>query len=200
MISQIAPLRTLSSRQLSAKLMGMAKLSLHDLSRRLPSPADLRSTFGSLSQDTDRSVAIVAASVAENALERVIRARMLVSRRDLSDGLFGHRGPVSDFNGKIQIAEAFGFIAPPIAFDLQLIRKIRNAFAHAASNIGFSTPEVAAAMSNFAILNAADSVPQGLRMPRDKHGYLMVVQIILLFLDTDLRSRGYDVVMHEDNS
>jgi len=25
----------------------------------------------------------------------------------------------------------------------------------------------------------------------------MVVQIVLLFLDTDLRNRGYDVVMHE---
>lgn len=175
----------------------MAKRSLHDLSRHLPSPADIRSTFGALSQDTDRSVAIVAASVAENALERVIRARMVVDRRELSDSLFGHRGPVSDFNGKIQIAEAFGFIAPPIASDLQLIRKIRNAFAHAAADIAFVTPEVAAAMRNFAILNAADSVPEGLRMPRDKHGYLMVVQIVLLFLDTDLRNRGYEVVMHE---
>lgn len=175
----------------------MAKLSLHDLSRRLPSPADLRATFGALSQDTDRSVAIVASSVAENALERVVRARMTVTRRALADSLFGLRGPLSDFNGKIQVAEAFGFIAPALAADLQLIRRIRNAFAHAATDISFVTPEVASAMKDFAILNAADSVPEGLRMPRDKHGYLMVVQIVLLFLDADLRGRGHDVVMHE---
>lgn len=72
-----------------------------------------------------------------------------------------------------------------------------NAFAHAATDIGFATPEVSDATQNFAILNAADCVPEGLRMPRDKHGYLLVVQIILLFLDTELRNRGYDVVMHE---
>jgi len=46
------------------------------------------------------------------------------------DGLFSTYAPLATFSAKISICFAFGFIDEPTFRDLEVIRKIRNRFAH----------------------------------------------------------------------
>ena len=100
----------------------MARNGLRELSRRFPSPSELRRTFDALRDDTDRSVAIVAASIADNVLEQLLLTHMERATPDLIAMIFGMRGPLSDFHSKILIAGAFGVVSANMAKDLNRIR------------------------------------------------------------------------------
>lgn len=174
--------------------------ALRELSKRFPSPPELSRTFELLRDDTDRSVAIVAASIADNVLERLLIRHMKQRGGDLLGFLFGMRGPLGDFHSKILIAEAFGAVSPVMAQELNRIRAIRNVFAHATTPVSFKTPEIAEEMTAFAMLNAMDGVEPAegqikLEAPRDKAGYLLVVHILCIIIDSDHRKAGGDPIL-----
>jgi hypothetical protein len=82
-----------------------------------------------------------------------------------------------------------------MAQELDRVRTIRNAFAHATTPISFETPEIAAEMRKFLMLNAMDGVKRDdpefhIESPRDKRGYLLVVHIICIMLDDAHRKDG----------
>lgn len=166
---------------------------LRGLTKQFPTPTDLAGTFEALREDTDRSVAMVCAAIAENVLERILVQRLERGGPDLLNQLFNNRGPLSDFQSKILIAHAFGVIPINMASELQRVRHIRNVFAHATIPVTFQTPEIAEEMAGFAMLNAMDGVahPGSERMaPRDKAGYLLTVHLICIMLDHEHRGAG----------
>lgn len=56
--------------------------------------------------------------------------------------LFNGYGPISSFAAKSDIAYAFRLLSDDDYADLQIIRKIRNEFAHAQEVLGFETPKI----------------------------------------------------------
>jgi len=56
--------------------------------------------------------------------------------------LFENAGPLATFYAKINFGFAFGLFGPKTRADLNWIRDIRNAFAHATTSISFQSPEV----------------------------------------------------------
>jgi DNA-binding MltR family transcriptional regulator len=63
--------------------------------------------------------------------------------KEEGDRLFVGSAPLSSFSAKIQVAYAIGLIGPKATHDLDRIREIRNAFAHAKVSITFDTDAVA---------------------------------------------------------
>ena len=63
-----------------------------------------------------------------------------------ADDLFKARGPLATFSARIDAAHAFGLITDSERRDLDLIRQIRNAFAHVSlgslADISFNLPAV----------------------------------------------------------
>ncbi|MGQ0280357.1 hypothetical protein ACT17R_17095 [Sphingopyxis sp. Q841] len=112
--------------------------------------------LGLQTQD-DRTAAIVGASLVESALEHLLVAAVQSNARTLKQRLFENRGPLSDFNSKILIAQAFGLIAERVADDMQRIRRIRNCFAHARLPVTFEEPLVAKEVSALAAVMAVRS-------------------------------------------
>jgi hypothetical protein len=77
-------------------------------------------------------------------LEKVIAATFQHQDSQLETDIFTSRGPLSDLESKILIADAFR-LAPRIEFYIPLlhsIRRIRNAFAHSILDMDFDTKEV----------------------------------------------------------
>jgi DNA-binding MltR family transcriptional regulator len=91
----------------------------------------------SLTNETDRGCALMAASYLEAELEKLLR-KFLVDNDKIKDELFGHSHPLGSFSAKIDIAYLLGLIGPKIQRDLHLIRKIRNDFGHVAAPISFT--------------------------------------------------------------
>lgn len=90
--------------------------------------------------ETDRGAAVLAGSFAEHALGTYLQHR--VSSSGLAERLFGPVGPLSSFSQRIAVAFAFGQISRTQYADFELVRQVRNHFAHHPLEASFSSPEV----------------------------------------------------------
>lgn len=81
-------------------------------------------------KETDRGAVIFASSLFDAALKNLLIS-FLVTNSNSSDDLFDSvNSPLSTFSSKISFAYRLGLISDKFARDLNLIRKIRNEFAH----------------------------------------------------------------------
>jgi hypothetical protein len=93
-----------------------------------------------LTGTSDRAAAIVGASLIEVQLEQLLIRSMVKGTE--AKPLFEGFGPLSSFSAKIRIAECFGLLPPDICADADLIRKIRNEFAHTHKPTSFEAQKV----------------------------------------------------------
>lgn len=87
----------------------------------------------------DRGAAVVLASMVERSLGHLLRTRM---RSQGVEEMFGFNGPLGSFSAMIQVAYGFKLVGPKTRSDLNIIRNIRNQFAHSRRPIRFTTAEV----------------------------------------------------------
>ncbi len=92
-----------------------------------------------LAENNDRGAAIILAADVENALDSVLTSRLVRKRTSL---LFGPDKPFGSFRNKVVMAYAMNICGERAYRNLEIIRHIRNAFAHAKTPIRFTTKEV----------------------------------------------------------
>jgi hypothetical protein len=93
--------------------------------------------------DDDRTAALVSASDLEGSIEQAISKRMRpLSTQEYNDLFFGD-SPLATFSAKIKLGYALRIYGSETRTELDLIRDVRNAFAHSRRAISFSIPEVA---------------------------------------------------------
>jgi hypothetical protein len=93
---------------------------------------------------SDRPAVILQVSNVENILQSVLEAKMRNPMpKDVRDRLFEGLGPLASFSAKILVGFAFNLFGPVFRHDLDLMRELRNGFAHARHPMTLSTPEIA---------------------------------------------------------
>lgn len=102
-------------------------------------PKDIQRILGELATETDRSVAIVGASLVDHSLQSAIASilRPVEDDRDIFDRLYGLQGIFGSFEAKVLAAYALKIIGPNTQRDLRLITKIRNQFGHDMNPLSF---------------------------------------------------------------
>jgi hypothetical protein len=105
--------------------------------------ADLPGLESELYGASDRASAVLWAAVAETALTALLKAKLRTTP-DEKRRLFGAEGPLGTFSSKTAIAYAISLIGPVTRRDLDLIRLLRNEFAHSRKHFGFDSEPVAA--------------------------------------------------------
>lgn len=105
-------------------------------------PDDAVPIFEEIEAQNDRSAAIVAVSFVETALRATIETEWGIQSETARERLFKGSGPLATFSAKIEIGSAAGILGPRTRGDLNLIRKVRNEFAHFLKPIAFTTPHV----------------------------------------------------------
>lgn len=88
---------------------------------------------------TDGGHGILASEMVEQALERLLMARLNLSNEN-AEALFS--GPLRGFLQKMSLAKDLGLVTK--SPDLHVVRSVRNAFAHPRGWWHFSSPEVIA--------------------------------------------------------
>ena len=83
-----------------------------------------------LEHSSDRTVAILAATLVEEELSKCLE-KTLPSSTKAWKRLFGRSCPLSTFSAKIDLCSLLKIVGPETYSDLHLIREIRNLFAHA---------------------------------------------------------------------
>jgi hypothetical protein len=116
------------------------------LSRQDPTPEYFSRFHHEVNTETnERGAAILLAANTELCLRFSIK-RHLITAEDAERLLFRSGGPLRSFEAKIRIGFAMGLYGAETSNNLNCIRSIRNAFAHAVIPIGFETAEVTAAV------------------------------------------------------
>jgi DNA-binding MltR family transcriptional regulator len=116
-----------------------------DLQRGDPGIDDLENLEKELYGASDRAVAILLGAFVEAALTKYLQAQL---RQDMNSkqrrAVYDYDGPLGTFSAKIAVAYAMSAIGPIFRNDLDLIRILRNGFAHSKKSIKFDDAETAA--------------------------------------------------------
>ena len=89
----------------------------------------------------DRAAAIIRGSHVEMYLEQLLLAYL----PNATPEIFSQpNGPLTDFYAKNHLAFAMGIIPEALLKDLDVVRRVRNAFAHAPAPMRFSDPPITA--------------------------------------------------------
>ena len=109
--------------------------------------------FDELRSESDRGGTILASVWINNLLERKLRALFTEGNADTRRKIFDLNGPFSSFLSKILAAYSLGWIDSDIYHDINLLRKIRNLFAHELHRIDLESPRLQRHIEKFKIPN-----------------------------------------------
>lgn len=132
-------------------------------------------------KESDRGCAIVAAELLSEELEQLLRAYCRSDPADVKqtiDPLFSGYGPLATFSARINLAYSLGILPRPTRDRLDIIRRLRNDFAHEWGPLDFNDPKCAARLAMLGIWtrkrNARSSLHRRppnrlLRIPRESN-------------------------------
>jgi hypothetical protein len=119
--------------------------------------------------ESDRACGILFGSYLESALDAALKSAF---RPDLSgtvaEDLFDHKGAIGLFSAKINIAYAIAIFGNKTRHDLNLIRMMRNGFAHRELPIKFDMPAVKKVCDHLQIPDTHVSVPPWIFMSLER--------------------------------
>ena len=113
-------------------------------------PEDLQyfSSFLQEFQDeTDRGAALVGAALLDKQLLDLLRSHVL-DKKESAELLEGGSAPLGTFSARIKVSYCLGLITDVEHRELQLIRKVRNEFAHQTHGLTFQDGKIASLCSN----------------------------------------------------
>lgn len=123
-----------------------------------PSGDELDKVFKEMRGESPRAAVLVGSAMLEDVLRGVIAFRCThltqTEKAELLDGV----GPISTFSAKIKAAYAFGMIGAKTRDDLEVVRELRNAFAHGIRPLNFSNPEIEKLVARMNAMRDLDSL------------------------------------------
>lgn len=121
-----------------------AKKGIRHLSRKWLHDTTPLELTEELELATDRTCAIVAATLVDSSLLQSLSAELFIRNNTHSERLFhGESGPFSTFSQRIAIARAIGLVDDDFEKGCNAIRLIRNAFAHTLIKLSFDDELIA---------------------------------------------------------
>lgn len=125
---------------------GRKLLTLADLSRQKPTSEQLENYEYLIMQESDRGSAIMAGALVEESLTIAIRAFIVDPGETTAKTWFDSpSAPFGNFAAKIKLGRALAIYGENLETRLNLIKDIRNAFAHSSIPLDFEHPTLAAA-------------------------------------------------------
>ena len=98
--------------------------------------------------ETDRGAALVGAALLDEQLLELLKSYFLKNKQS-KELLEGGTAPLGTFSARIKACYCLGLITDLEHKELQLIRKVRNEFAHHVHGISFKDESIIALCNNF---------------------------------------------------
>lgn len=117
--------------------------TLRQLTKQLPEPDEFENIEREILGASDRSAAIILAARVELELEKSIIGSLPRSDKETVEKLTTVGGPLNGFFAKIHLGYAMGLYSIRRRDELDVVRRIRNCFAHSAKAVTFDTKQVA---------------------------------------------------------
>ena len=101
----------------------------------------LRQAVSTFTKQSDRGTALIAAAWVDDALSECLRASFR-QEKETADKLLEPDRPLGTFSSRIKLAYLLGIIISSLRSDLDLIKSIRNDFAHLRQSMRFSVQSI----------------------------------------------------------
>lgn len=106
---------------------------------------DIESFFSRFATESDRAAAVLGAALLDERLKNMFFSRLAAKQ----ESLLGKMGPLSTFSSRINLAFALCWIDAETENDLNIIRDVRNDFAHHLDHgLSFETQSIADRCNN----------------------------------------------------
>ena len=133
-------------------------------------PDNFASLIEGLAFESDRGCVLIAAAYLDDSLDELLQASFSqnsVCKKKAVEPLFSGLGPLSSFSAKIKLSFALELIDEDVFTSLEIIRKIRNEFAHTFVDLSFDTPSVADRVAN---LHIPDGMGSDIQLEAETEG------------------------------
>jgi DNA-binding MltR family transcriptional regulator len=145
----------------------MARKTLRDFTRELPSKEDQVRFDQAMNAESDLVCAIIQAIELDYIIEQGVIAQLVRRDDETVEMLARDNGPLATFFSKIVLGYAMGFYDDRTMEYLHTVRRIRNAFAHARKEISFASAVVRAELASLKLpRDEADDIHKGIDMAR----------------------------------
>jgi hypothetical protein len=121
---------------------------LKSYGRGEPTQEHLAAIETELYNGPDRGAAVVLTAIVEKSLEHLIKRAL---RPEGVNDLFQFNGPMGTLSNKIAMAFSMRLIGEKTKHDLEIIRHLRNIFAHSRLPVTFETEQVKAACDHLCL-------------------------------------------------
>lgn len=123
--------------------------ALRKLTRRPPNEGAKTAVRDALyGKDSDRGAALIMAALVDASLIIPIALSLgLRETDDITNNFWNERGLFSSFDARSQMVGLLGILGEKSSSNIRVIRLVRNAFAHAMSEITFASSEIERACS-----------------------------------------------------
>ncbi len=148
---------------------GRKKPKLRDLSREVPTEADLNALIDKLQEGPPIVSAILGSALIEHELESLLRTRIRHKDDGTWDLLTETDGPLATFSRKITAGYALGLYDEATRANLDIVRHIRNAFAHAKKLITFDHSLVLGEIGRVQVTNRHKDLHLRLKAVQNAH-------------------------------
>jgi hypothetical protein len=146
-------------------------------------------------EERGRGAVLVGVARVDAALEHLLQAVMSPANAK-SDGLFLPERPLGSIGAKVALASRLGLIDASVERALNVLRKLRNAFAHSAESASLSEPVHSARLADVyaqaranplwapleAVLTAQSPSPEAPLDPALRD-YILLITILVAFLE-----------------
>jgi DNA-binding MltR family transcriptional regulator len=132
-----------------------------------------------IEKETDRGMVLFGVSRLEILLKDLIEKRLAGGKKHIAS-LFDFNGPLGTFSSKIAMAYSLGLIPKSMRTELDILRKLRNEFAHSDQAIDFKTGSIAAICKK---LSYVIQPP----VPADRMRTAYIVSLLYVYLQGELK-------------
>ena len=141
-----------------------------------PDVQEIGSILGQLAKESDRGGALIAAALVDDSLGHYVRSHFVEDKGPVKELMSGD-APLATFSSKIKMAYCIGWIGKELRGDLDLIRNIRNEFAHDRSGLTFETSAVRDRCNAFRCVAIYNQFTQ-IKVATARNAYLMSCSFI----------------------
>lgn len=104
-----------------------------------------------LHKESDRGMTLYATAYLDYQLEILLKKKLVGSKKELTD-LFSFNGPLGTFSSKIKISYSIGLLDKDTVHDIDILRKIRNVFAHSEQKVDLNSENVTNLINNLKLV------------------------------------------------
>ena len=117
-----------------------------------------RNIRSELVKESDRGVALYATAHIDTEIEKLLRKKLVGSEKHLKE-ILSFNGPLGTFSSKIKLSYSLGLIDKVMMDDINILRKIRNEFAHSDEAVSFDTQNIKDLCCNLQLNIREENVP-----------------------------------------